>query len=175
MRRATITLLAILLWATGSGAAAQSAPPRSAALRVPISLSFSVPVGRPDFSAGSALRLAGLGALGGWGAAMVVMLPLAAASWDSDASNVEDGLVVALTGAAFLAGHTAGIHYGGRREGMRASPWATAGGVLAGLTLAGATVQADENGDAEPNLLILIAPAAGGVTGYALTRRHRER
>jgi hypothetical protein len=39
--------------------------------------------------------------------------------------------------------------------------------------LAGATVQADDEGAAEPNILIFVLPSIGGTAGYALTRRGR--
>lgn len=56
---------------------------------------------------------------------------------------------------------------------MRANPWVTAGGVLVGTAIGGASVQGSEREPAGPAPLVFIAPGVVGTAGYALTRRAR--
>jgi hypothetical protein len=172
-RIALICLLTASVVMTPVRASAQRAPARtSSSMQVPVAVRVSVPTQRPTLTFGRLAAQSGWGFLGGLAGLTVVGLPLALASWDS-ANPISEDAAVAMMGIAYLAGTTAGIHRAGRNQEMRGNAIATVGGVLAGLVLAGATIQVDDEGYAEPNLLIFVAPAIGGTTGYALTRTAR--
>jgi hypothetical protein len=168
-------LLAALCLAQPAAASAQAAP-RSLLERVPVSLHVKVPLQRPALSTSGVLSQVGMGMLGGFAVSTAVMLPIAMAGWDG--SGPSDAVILGLAGPAFVGGTMAGIHWAGRRQGMRGNPWATAGGVLVGLTVAGAAMQpfisedGEEVGGPGP-LLVFLLPAAGGTVGYALTRGTR--
>jgi hypothetical protein len=171
MKPLSLVLAASCLLAPSAAVHAQAGS-GSALGRVPLTIAVRVPAARPALSVGDFLLQAGGGAVGGLAGMFAVGVPLMMANW-STSSPVSEDLVVGLIAGAYVAGTTAGVHYVGRRQDMRANPFATVGGALVGLVLAGATVQADEEGYAEPNPLIFIAPALGGATGHALTRRAR--
>lgn len=174
MRIRQLLCACLLLAATVPHTLHAQIPVRRAFDRVPITLSMTLPTGKPTLTTRGFLLQTGGGMLGGLAAGTAVALPLALASWGSPVNETLFGVLV---GGAYMGGTVAGIHYVGRANGMTASPIATTGGVLGGLVLAGAAMQPfiDEQGEVSgpAPLLVFVAPSLGGTAGYALTRHVR--
>jgi hypothetical protein len=173
-------LMSLLLVPDPAAAAQQPSmdlPPVRIGMSIPVSKGSFQRAGRPPMTGNQYVRHALYGALGGFAAGTAVMLPIALRGWDGN--ETPEALIIGLTVAAYVGGTTYGIHWAGRRDGTTANPWATAGGVLAGATVAGAIIgaaaaAAGEEGDpGAAGLLILVAPPLGGTAGYAATRRWR--
>jgi hypothetical protein len=170
-----LLLLAAPLLPAPAALHAQAAGGEVRAFRgIPLVVSVPVPLRRPAYSGGDFAAQSLAGALGGIAAMAVVGTPLLLMS---GGRTIPEAVLVPVIGGAYLGGTVAGVHYSGRRRGMSASPWATAGGALVGLTLAGAAMQPfiDDEGEVSgpAPLLVWVLPAVGGTTGFALTRRAR--
>jgi hypothetical protein len=170
-------LLLLVVFSFCGPAALHAQAPRGAAAAVrglPLAVSIRAPLQRPGYTMSDFTAQSLAGALGGIAGMAVVGTPLLLMS---GGNTIPEAVLVPLLGGAYLGGTVAGVHHRGRARGMSASPWATAGGTLVGLTVAGAAMQPFIDDDGEVSgptpLLVLILPAMGGSTGFALTRRVR--
>jgi hypothetical protein len=130
---------------------------------------------RPPLELNGLLEQTAAGAVGGAAGLVAVGVPAIAAGI-AGRPRPSDAVLVTLFGGAFLTGTTYGVHYAGRRQNRAANPAATAAGVLAGAALVRATrvpLLSDSDEYRQPNLMLLVPPAAGAVAGFALTRRWR--
>jgi hypothetical protein len=175
MRTIGSLLLAAVLCIAATTAADAQVPAHRAFGRAPVTLSVTLPTGKPALSTRGLLLQSGAGMLGGLIGMSAVGLPLMFAAWGE--ASVDEGVMLVLIGGAYLGGTTAGIHYAGRAQGMKGNPWATTAGTLAGIVVGGALMQPyiDDEGNAEgpAPLLVFVVPAMGGTAGYALTRSVR--
>jgi hypothetical protein len=164
----------LLLAATAPHALHAQPAARRTLDHVPITLSVTLPTGRPTLTTRTFLLQSGAGMLGGIVAGSAVALPMAMASWGGRYNETLFGAVIV---SAYFGGTMAGIHHVGRAHGMSGNPLATAGGILGGLLLAGAAMQPSTNEEGEVTgpapLLVFVAPGFGGAGGYALTRQAR--
>jgi hypothetical protein len=171
------TALLLVVFSFCGPAALHAQAPRGAAAAVrspPLAVSIRVPLQRPGYTISDFTAQSLAGALGGIAGMAVVGTPLLLMS---GGNTKPEAVIVPLLGEPYPGGTVAGVHYRGRARAMSASPWATAGGTLVCLTVAGAAMQPFIDDDGEVSgpdpLLVLIVPAMGGSTGFALTRRVR--
>jgi hypothetical protein len=169
----SILLAGVLALSLPAAATAQSHG-LAALEQSPVRLSVTLPLERPGVNTRGLLAQTGAGIVGGLAGMGAVGIPLMLAAWGN---SVNEAVGITLLGGAYFTGTVAGIHYAGRAQGMRGNPWATAGGILGGLVLAGAAMQPfiDDEGNVEgpAPLLAFVAPSMGGTAGYAMTRSAR--
>jgi hypothetical protein len=164
------------------GATAGEAQTRRPLQSLPLAVRVSVPTGAsqtgrepPQVTTSGVLSQLAGGAAGGAAGLLAVGLPMFIAG-QSGLERPSDAVIAGLLGSGFLAGSTLGIHAMGRREEMSGSAWATGAGVLAGMGVVAALrlpLISDDEDYRQPNLPLLLPPAAGGTAGFLLTRRAR--